>query len=64
MPLLYIYVVSESMGEKCSNLVLARARVAPKAKKKTIPRLELMGALLGLRLVKKVCSALGKELAM
>ncbi|XP_043234149.1 uncharacterized protein LOC122387766 [Amphibalanus amphitrite] len=58
-----VYVVSESMGERCSNLVLARARVAPKAKKKTIARLELMGALLGLRLVKKVCSALGKELS-
>ncbi|XP_043230765.1 uncharacterized protein LOC122386050 [Amphibalanus amphitrite] len=57
-----VYVVSEDDGVRVSNLVLARARVAPKAKKQTIPRLELMGALLGMRLVKKVCQALGKDL--
>ena len=53
-----VYVVSEADGQHKSTLALARARVSPKAKKLTIPRLELIGALLGLRLVKKLCKAL------
>ena len=47
-----IYVVSESEGIRASQLALARARIAPRAKIQTIPRLELMGGLMGLRLVK------------
>ena len=57
-----VYAVSVSKGERRSNLVLSRARVAPKARTQTIQRLDFMGALLGLRLVKKVCNTLGKEL--
>ncbi|XP_043244107.1 uncharacterized protein LOC122392847 [Amphibalanus amphitrite] len=57
-----IYVVSECEGKRASQLALARARVAPRGKIQTIPRLELMGALLGLRLVKTLCTAMNKTL--
>lgn len=37
---------------------MSRTRVAPKSRKVSIPRLELMGALLGVRLVAKVCKVM------
>ena len=52
-----VYVVSEGEDTLASRIALARARVTPRSRKVTIPRLELMAALLGLRLVKKVCKA-------
>ena len=53
-----VYMVTETTtGERSSVLVLARARVAPTKTKQTIPRLELVAAVLGLRLAKKVCKA-------
>ena len=52
-----IYVVTDCEEGIVSRIALARARVTPRSRKVTIPRLELMAALLGLRLVKKVCAA-------
>ena len=58
-----VYIVTESSnGQRSSVLVLARARVAPTKKKQTIPRLELVAAVLGLRLAKKACKATGISL--
>ena len=57
-----VYAVPVRNGVRCSNLFLSRAIVSPKARTQTIPRLDFMEALLGLRLVKKVCNTLGKEL--
>ena len=48
-------------GSKSSNLVMAKARQAPLKGKLTIPRLELMAALLCARLVKYVKSSLKLE---
>ena len=52
-----VYVVSQCEDGVASRIALARARVTPRSRKVTIPRLELMAALLGLRLVKKACAA-------
>ena len=52
-----VYVVTASEDSYASNLALARVRVTPRSRKVSIPRLELMAALLGLRLVKKACAA-------
>jgi len=58
----YLKVIYES-GSVSSRLVAAKARVAPLAAT-SIPRLELMAAILGLRLTKSVsrvyCGALGQ----
>ena len=52
-----VYAVTEGEDGTSSNLALARVRVTPRSRKVSIPRLELMAALLGLRLVKKACAA-------
>ena len=52
-----VYLVSESEGKFESILLMSRVRVAP-LKKTSLPRLELLGALLCARLLGYVCDAL------
>ena len=52
-----VYLVSESEGKFESILLMSRVRVAP-LKKTSLPRLELLGALLCARLLGDVCDAL------
>ncbi|KAK9736432.1 Pao retrotransposon peptidase [Popillia japonica] len=50
-----VYIRStDTYGNHCSNLLCAKSRVAP-LKKTSLPRLELCGAVLLSRLVRKVC---------
>lgn len=54
-------VTSYRSGETVSRLVAAKSKVAPLSAT-SIPRLELMSAVLGLRLAKSVCEALELDL--
>lgn len=56
-----VYIRCTHAGEVSLSLVAAKARVGP-MDKMTIPRMELLAALLGVRLVKTVLKGLGKEL--
>ena len=58
-----VYVVSQQGDTRASKLAMSRARVTPKSRKVNIQRLELMGALLGARLVKKVCKMMDIPMA-
>lgn len=54
---IYLKKTHDETGEMTANLIMSRARVSP-LKRITLPRLELMAAVLAARLVKFVMSAL------
>ncbi|XP_064479196.1 uncharacterized protein LOC135392412 [Ornithodoros turicata] len=58
--LAYIETTSED-GGSCAEFLLSKSRVAP-IKRQTLPRLELMAALLAARLYRFVCDALEMQL--
>jgi hypothetical protein len=55
-----VFVRTENRGKVSVQLLMAKSRVAPK-KASTIPRLELLGCVIGARLCHSVTEAFGKE---
>jgi len=56
-----VYLVFNRDGKQVSNLLCAKSRLAPKRQANTVPRLELLAALITSRLVHKVSSLLSNQ---